>query len=234
MEGLLPKNYGHIAVEIPGARTMLDDIIALSGRWAIVTSGTVPLVTGWLKARSLPQPNADHLITAESVKNGKPDPACYRLGRSRLGLDDEAAQVLVLEDSPAGIRAGKDAGCKVLGLVTSHTIEQVVAAEPDWVVRDLESVKVVRSEGGKSYNCRHSNDGKRPPSHTQALTRFTRSRHQWLIAWHTLPRPISTGVTNQHAIRAFPSVRRGSSLLAVSSVAFRRLVSLVRRCATIR
>lgn len=149
MEGLLPKNYGHIAVEIPGARTMLDDIIALSGRWAIVTSGTVPLVTGWLKARSLPQPNADHLITAESVKNGKPDPACYRLGRSRLGLDDEAAQVLVLEDSPAGIRAGKDAGCKVLGLVTSHTIEQVVAADPDWVVRDLESVKVVRSEGGK-------------------------------------------------------------------------------------
>ncbi|KAH7162807.1 HAD-like domain-containing protein [Dactylonectria estremocensis] len=149
MEGLLPKNYGHIAVEIPGARTMLEDIIALSGRWTIVTSGTVPLVTGWLKARALPQPCPENLITAESVQNGKPDPACYRLGRSRLGLDDAAAQVLVLEDSPAGIRAGKAAGCKVLGLVTSHTLEQVVAAEPDWIVRDLDSVKVVRSEEGK-------------------------------------------------------------------------------------
>jgi glycerol 3-phosphatase-1 len=34
-------------------------------------------------------------------------------------------------------------------LVTSHTVEQVVAAGPDWVVKDLESVSVVGMEGGK-------------------------------------------------------------------------------------
>ncbi|KAF5266846.1 hypothetical protein FOXYS1_2291 [Fusarium oxysporum] len=149
MEGRLPKYHGHEAVEIPGARSMLEALIARSSPWAIVTSGTVPLVTGWLRARDLPTPPSDHLVTAESVENGKPDPACYRLGRERLGLQAEDAQVLVLEDSPAGIRAGKAAGCKVLGLVTSHTVEQVIAAEPDWVVRDLSSVKVLRSEGGK-------------------------------------------------------------------------------------
>lgn len=149
MEGLLPKNHGDEAFEIPGARAMLESLIELSSPWAIVTSGTVPLVTGWLHARSLPTPSEDRLITAESVANGKPDPACYLLGRERLGLEGSDAQVLVLEDSPAGIRAGKAAGCKVLGLVTSHTVEQVVAAEPDWVVRDLSSVKVLRSEGGK-------------------------------------------------------------------------------------
>ncbi|KAG7435934.1 2-deoxyglucose-6-phosphate phosphatase 1 [Fusarium oxysporum f. sp. raphani] len=149
MEGRLPKYHGHEAVEIPGARSMLEALIARSSPWAIVTSGTVPLVTGWLRARDLPTPPSDHLVTAESVENGKPDPACYRLGRERLSLQAEDAQVLVLEDSPAGIRAGKAAGCKVLGLVTSHTVEQVIAAEPDWVVRDLSSVKVLRSEGGK-------------------------------------------------------------------------------------
>lgn len=149
MEGLLPKHHGDEAFEIPGARSMLDSLIKLSSPWAIVTSGTVPLVTGWLKARSLPSPSEDRLITAESVVNGKPDPACYLLGRERLGLEGSDAQVLVLEDSPAGIRSGKAAGCKVLGLVTSHTVEQVVAAEPDWVVRDLSSVKVLQSEGGK-------------------------------------------------------------------------------------
>ncbi|KAF5558215.1 glycerol 3-phosphatase 1 [Fusarium mexicanum] len=149
MEGRLPKYHGHEAVEIPGARSMLEALIARSSPWAIVTSGTVPLVTGWLRARDLPTPPSDYLVTAESVENGKPDPACYRLGRERLGLQAEDAQVLVLEDSPAGIRAGKAAGCKVLGLVTSHTVEQVIAAEPDWVVRDLSSVKVLRSEGGK-------------------------------------------------------------------------------------
>jgi glycerol 3-phosphatase-1 len=57
--------------------------------------------------------------------------------------------VLVLEDSPAGIRAGKEAGCKVLAVVTSHTVEQVLSAEPDWVVRDLASVRLVKVEGGR-------------------------------------------------------------------------------------
>ncbi|KAI1470950.1 HAD-like protein [Daldinia caldariorum] len=145
MESLLPKLHGADAVEIPGARALLSSLITGSARWAIVTSGTFPLVTGWLDVLKLPHPET--LVTAESVANGKPDPACYHLGREKLGLSsDDSPDVLVLEDSPAGIRSGKAAGCKVLGLVTSHTAEQVLAAEPDWIVRDLQSVKMVRSE----------------------------------------------------------------------------------------
>ncbi|RYP18882.1 hypothetical protein DL765_003670 [Monosporascus sp. GIB2] len=146
MEGLLPRLHGGDAVEIPGARALLDELIAAGAPWAIVTSGTVPLVTGWLDVLKLPHPAV--LVTAESVENGKPDPACYNLGRTKLGLEGAAGDVLVLEDSPAGIRAGKAAGCKVLGLVTSHTAEQVVAAGPDWVVRDLSSVRMVQCDGG--------------------------------------------------------------------------------------
>ena len=147
MEAVLPREYGDDAVEIPGARSLIDSIISSKGLWAIVTSGTEPLVGGWLKRLKLALP--EHLVTAESVQNGKPDPTCYLLGREKLGLQDPSREVLVLEDSPAGIRSGKAAGCKVLGLVTSHTVDQVVAAEPDWVVKDLESVKVVGYEGGK-------------------------------------------------------------------------------------
>lgn len=55
----------------------------------------------------------------------------------------------MLEDSPAGIRAGKAAGCRVLAVVTSHTAEQVLAAGPDWVVRDLSSVRLVSVDGEK-------------------------------------------------------------------------------------
>ena len=61
-----------------------------------------PLVEGWLKVFGLAVPKC--LVTAEDVENGKPDPACYRLGKQRLGLD-EVAPILVLEDAPAGIRA---------------------------------------------------------------------------------------------------------------------------------
>jgi glycerol 3-phosphatase-1 len=151
MESLLPLHHGDEASEILGARSLLSSLISASfPSWAIVTSGTVPLVTGWLKALCLPYPPSENLlITAESVENGKPAPDGYLLARKRLGLEEQGKKVLVLEDSPAGIRAGKDAGCLVLGLVTSHTLEQVRAAGPDWVVRDLESVKVVEGSGGK-------------------------------------------------------------------------------------
>ncbi|KAG9232905.1 glycerol-3-phosphate phosphatase-like protein [Amylocarpus encephaloides] len=140
MEGLLPKLYGADAVEIPGARALLDSITTAKAPWAIVTSGTSPLVSGWLNVLKLPVP--EHLVVAEDVENGKPDPSCYVMGRDKLGLR-ASDNILVLEDSPAGIRAGKAAGCKVLGVVTSHTVEQVVAAEPDWVVKDLKSVRMV-------------------------------------------------------------------------------------------
>lgn len=146
MEGLLPKLYGDDAVEIPGARALLKELGDRNVPWAIVTSGTVPLVTGWLKRLELPRP--EHLVTAESVQNGKPDPACYRMGRERIALEGGDRNVLVLEDAPAGIRAGKAAGCKVLGLVTSHTAEQVKDAQPDWIVKDLESVKIVDYKDG--------------------------------------------------------------------------------------
>ncbi|KAL2020897.1 hypothetical protein VTK56DRAFT_7888 [Thermocarpiscus australiensis] len=146
MEAILPKLHGADAVEIPGARSLLQDLTAHSAPWAIVTSGTQPLVSGWLDVLKLPAPA--HVITAESVENGKPDPACYLLGRELLGLGGADKHVLVLEDSPAGIRAGKAAGCKVLGLVTSHTVEQVLSAGPDWVVRDLASLRPVRAGGG--------------------------------------------------------------------------------------
>jgi len=87
-------------------------------------------------------PIPEHLVVAEDVENGKPDPSCYLLGKEKLGLTADA-EVLVLEDSPAGIKAGKAAGCKVLGVVTSHTVEQVLNAGPDWIVKDLRSVRVV-------------------------------------------------------------------------------------------
>jgi glycerol-1-phosphatase len=140
MEGLLPERYGADVMEIPGARDLLNALGKASVPWAIVTSGTRPLVSGWLKVLKLPVP--EHMVVAEDVIDGKPDPTCYLMGKQKLGLDG-GAEVLVLEDSPAGIRAGKAAGCKVLGVVTSHTVEQVLAAEPDWIVKDLSSVKLV-------------------------------------------------------------------------------------------
>ncbi|KAI9875320.1 MAG: hypothetical protein M1830_008629, partial [Pleopsidium flavum] len=138
IEGLIPKQYGQAATEIPGGRQLLSSLENADVPWAIVTSGTRPLVTGWLDVLKLTQPK--HLVVAEDVEKGKPDPACYLLGRSRLGVSP-SANVLVIEDAPAGIKAGKAAGCQVVGLTTTHDVKVVREAGADWIVRDLRSVR---------------------------------------------------------------------------------------------
>lgn len=49
----------------------------------------------------------------------------------------------MVEDAPAGIRAGKAANCDVVGLLTSHKRAEVQAAGPDFVLNDLEHVEFV-------------------------------------------------------------------------------------------
>ena len=77
-----------------------------------------------------------NLVVAEDVSVGKPAPDCYRLGIDRLGLRAETGrgEILVLEDSPAGVLAGKAAGCAVVGLATTHSIKQLTEAGADWIV----------------------------------------------------------------------------------------------------
>ncbi|MCJ1243775.1 hypothetical protein MMC30_000972 [Trapelia coarctata] len=140
VEGLIPKEFGADAKEVPGSRALLASLDEADAPWAIVTSGTRPLVSGWLDRMRLTHPK--HMIVAEDVEEGKPNSACYTLAKARLGLtpDDVA---LVIEDAPAGVKAGNAAGCRVVGLMTTHSIEQLKEAGADWIVEDMHSIKFV-------------------------------------------------------------------------------------------
>ncbi|KAF5523761.1 Glycerol-1-phosphate phosphohydrolase 2 [Colletotrichum aenigma] len=147
VEAKLPELYGNLVEEIPGARKFLEAVAQCHNPWAIVTSASEPLASRWISQLSLPVP--DHLVTAELVENGKPDPSCYELSLKQLGLVGRSDETLVIEDSPAGIIAAKAAGCKVLALLTTHSEDQVSAAKPDWVVKDLLSAEVVGYQNSK-------------------------------------------------------------------------------------
>jgi glycerol 3-phosphatase-1 len=58
----------------------------------------------------------------------------------------------VFEDAPAGVRAGKAAGFKVIALATTHKVNQLREAGADWIVRDMRSVvlKSVDKKTGKA------------------------------------------------------------------------------------
>jgi glycerol-1-phosphatase len=146
IEGEIPVKFGGDAVEVPGARDLLGKLETANAPWAIVTSGTRLLVQGWLKILGLSEPRI--LVTAEDVANGKPDPGCYLNGAAKLGLN--ASDVLVLEDAPAGIRAGKAAGCRVVALATTHRIVDLKEAGADWIVEDLRSVVIRGFNQGSS------------------------------------------------------------------------------------
>ena len=131
---------------MPGARVMLTSLDEAKAPWAIVTSGSRPLMTGWLDVMKLAHPKIN--VVAEDVAIGKPDPACYILGRERLGLQTTDS-ILVVEDAPAGVRAGKAAGLVVIGLITTHTVEQIKEAGADWLVEDLRSIRYAGRVGQK-------------------------------------------------------------------------------------
>lgn len=83
-----------------------------------------------------------NLVTAEDVQNGKPDPTCYRMGMEKLELRHKIPSFIVFEDAPAGIRAGKAAGCIVVALNTTHSLDQLREAGADFIVRDMCSVEL--------------------------------------------------------------------------------------------
>lgn len=95
---------------LPGAKALLSTLNELQIPWAIVTSGSVPVAHARHKAAGLPQPAV--FITAEQVVKGKPEPDPYLLGAKKLGLSPDVC--VVVEDAPAGVLSGLNAGCAVI------------------------------------------------------------------------------------------------------------------------
>jgi sugar-phosphatase len=119
---------------LPGVKTLLAALPL--ERWAIVTSSTRRLLLARLKAAGLPV--AERIIGADDVGRGKPDPEPYRRGAELLGFRPE--DCLVVEDAPSGIGAGKAAGCRVLGVLGTHSVAEL--SEADWIVGSLERLAV--------------------------------------------------------------------------------------------
>jgi mannitol-1-/sugar-/sorbitol-6-phosphatase len=114
-------------------------------RWVVVTSSTRPLAEVRLRAAGLPAPR--HLITSSDVENGKPHPEPFLKAAEALGF--EPRDCLVVEDSPAGIRAGKQAGCRVIAFRTTMPDEALRSAGPDWVVDGCQALELVATRPGE-------------------------------------------------------------------------------------
>jgi sugar-phosphatase len=123
-------------VPLPGALDLLASLPR--DRWTIVTSCTRSLAEVRIRAARLPLPAK--LITSNDITHGKPHPDPYLKGASVLGLPPE--ECVVVEDVPAGIRAGKAAGAKVIAFTT--TVQETVLREAgaDWILNNCSDIRL--------------------------------------------------------------------------------------------
>jgi mannitol-1-/sugar-/sorbitol-6-phosphatase len=139
IEDMEIEDTGDLRV-LPGVRDLLNRLPP--ERWAIVTSCTKRLMLGRLAAAGLPVPQ--RIISGDMVERGKPDPEPYRRGAELLGFTP--ADCVVVEDAPSGVGAGKAAGSRVLGVLGTHSVDDLKAA--DWVAESLDKVEVVAKADG--------------------------------------------------------------------------------------
>lgn len=67
------------------------------------------------------------IVTADQIERLKPSPDCYLVASDRLGLFTDAC--LVVEDSPAGVQAAKEAGMYTLAVTNSRTAADLKGAD---------------------------------------------------------------------------------------------------------
>ena len=130
----------------------LDGVIALPGvvdllaslpenRWTIVTSCTRRLAEVRIKAAGLPVPK--NFVTSTDITNGKPHPEPYLKGAAILGFGAE--DCVVVEDAPAGIKAGKAAGARVIAFKTTAAVPILRQAGADWIVNNAADIHLLSS-----------------------------------------------------------------------------------------
>jgi mannitol-1-/sugar-/sorbitol-6-phosphatase len=129
-------------VLLPGARRLLDSLPP--DRWTIATSCTRPLAEVRLRAAGLPIPK--NIVSSSDVKIGKPDPEPYLKAAAKLNF--AASDCVVVEDAPAGVRAGKAAGSRVIGFLTTMARNQLEVAGPNWIVRNCADITASNDKDG--------------------------------------------------------------------------------------
>ena len=104
----------------PGADALLEHLKGLDVPMALVTSADAELAWFALNRFGFGK-YFTAVVTAETegLAARKPDPSPYLLGARLLGVDP--SRCIAFEDSPAGVKAARGAGCFVFGCPHEHS-----------------------------------------------------------------------------------------------------------------
>lgn len=130
-------------------RSEVDPISGFMGFFSLLKENGYPTAV----ATSAPRANLDLIIgtlgigdlmqsqlASEDVSRHKPDPEVYLKSAAKLGV--APADCLVFEDSYSGASAGLNAGMKVVGVLSSHTKDELPTC--DLYIEDYKDLALVQ------------------------------------------------------------------------------------------
>ncbi len=134
-ERLYRQLYGPHRKLLSGLRQLLVSFQRLKIPCAVATSAppeNVGFILDYLKIRKY----FTVVVDERGVKKGKPDPEIFLKAARQLGV--ERNRCVVFEDALLGVKAGKRAGMKVVGVTTTHPRREL--GQADLIVKDFRSL----------------------------------------------------------------------------------------------
>ncbi|MGI8826601.1 MAG: HAD family hydrolase [Chloroflexota bacterium] len=116
-----------------GARELVEHLFGFGWPQAIASSAPPENIAALRRLISFP---FDTVVSSQEVLRGKPAPDIVLRAAERL--DVPPSHLAVLEDAPAGVAAGKAAGCHVIAIEGSFPAARL--AEADLVVQSFDEV----------------------------------------------------------------------------------------------
>lgn len=136
-EGLFREIYAAHAQPIPRFMEFLSELKAAGIKTGVATSApkeNLQLIMGIFGFEA----QMESTLSCENVNEHKPNPEVYLTSMKNLSVKPE--NTLVFEDSFSGIMAGKNAGAKVVGVLTTHTKEQLPPC--DFYIHDYTDISL--------------------------------------------------------------------------------------------
>lgn len=121
---------------IRGAVYFVRDMKKKNIRICLATGTSRSIVQKTLKQLKL-NTAFDEIVTGEEFASSKPNPEVDNLARKKLNVARK--DVLVIEDSPAGVSAAKRAGLRCFAITTTQTRTQL--AEADLIVTSFNELR---------------------------------------------------------------------------------------------
>jgi beta-phosphoglucomutase family hydrolase len=136
-ESMFRDIYKDKVETIPHYLEFLTALKSRNFKTAVATSAPQENLDLIIKALKI-EDKMDSMMSSKDVKLHKPDPEVYLKSAERVGVPP--SDCIVFEDSFSGVTAAINAGMKVVGVLSSHTKEQLPPC--DFYINDYSEVNV--------------------------------------------------------------------------------------------